>query len=75
MLNKRDLLDDEESVKSVRSSVEHGISSILGLRPPVFFSFLQARQAKAAPDGPERDTLLEESGFPGLEAHISEVLS
>src|SRR5215216_784503 len=55
VINKADLLGDEAKVEEVRSFVDSGIRSALGLTPPIFVSALLARKAKAATNAMERD--------------------
>src|SRR5829696_8678255 len=75
VVNKADLLRDEEAADEVRSLVEGGIRSALGLAPPIFLvSALLARKAKAATSTIERDALLNASGFADLERFVSELL-
>src|SRR5215203_896459 len=75
VVNKADLLRDEEDADEVRSFVESGIRSALGLAPPIFLvSALLARKAKAATSNIERDALLKASGFADLERYVSELL-
>jgi small GTP-binding protein len=75
VVNKADLLQDEDATDEVRSFVEGGIRSALGLAPPIFLvSALLARKAKAATSTIERDALLNASGFADLERFISELL-
>src|SRR5918997_4879174 len=58
VVNKVDLLREESSTAKVRSFVEEGIRSTLGLTPPVFFvSALLARKAQAATTAIEREAL------------------
>ena len=75
VINKADLLADESKVEEVRSFVENGIRSALGLTPPVFFvSALLARKAKAATNAMERNALIKASGFARLESYVTELL-
>src|ERR671916_2169769 len=75
IINKADLLSEAENRDEVRSFVEGGIRSMLGLTPPIFFvSALLARKAKAATSTIERDALLHASGFDELERFITELL-
>jgi small GTP-binding protein len=75
VVNKADLLQDEAAADEVRSFVEGGIRSALGLAPPIFLvSALLARKAKAATSTIERDALLNASGFADLERYVSELL-
>jgi small GTP-binding protein len=75
VINKADLLADESKVEEVRSFVENGIRSALGLTPPVFFvSALLARKAKAATNAIERNALMKASGFARLESYVTELL-
>src|ERR687893_166468 len=75
VINKADLLADESKVEEVRSFVENGIRSALGLTPPVFFvSALLARKAKAATNAMERDALMKASGFAELEGYVTDLL-
>ncbi len=75
IINKADLLSEEENRDQVRSFVEGGIRSALGLTPPIFFvSALLARKAKAATSTIERDALLKASGFDELERYITDLL-
>src|ERR671917_532275 len=75
VINKADLLADEEKREQVRSFVDGGIRSALGLRPPIFFvSSLLARKAKAATNDMERDVLMKASGFAELEGYVTALL-
>jgi small GTP-binding protein len=75
VINKADLLADEEKREEVRSFVDGGIRSALGLTPPIFFvSSLLARKAKAATNAMERDALMRASGFPELESYVTDLL-
>src|SRR5919107_1527408 len=75
VVNKVDLLHADEERDQVRSFVEEGVRSMLGLRPPIFLvSALLARKAKAAMSNIERDALLKASGFADLERYVSELL-
>ena len=75
VINKADLLGDETKVEEVRSFVDKGIRSALGLTPPIFFvSSLLARKAKAATNAMERDALMQASGFTELEGYVTDLL-
>src|SRR3712207_980759 len=75
VVNKADLLGEEEKVAQVRRFVEEGLRSALGLSPPIFFvSSLLARRGKAATSAMERDALMGVSGFGDLEAFIHDLL-
>jgi small GTP-binding protein len=75
VINKADLLADESKVEEVRSFVDGGIRSALGLTPPIFFvSALLARKAKAATNAMERDALMKASGFAELESYVTDLL-
>ena len=75
VINKADLLADESKVEEVRSFVDGGIRSALGLTPPIFFvSALLARKAKAATNAMERDDLMKASGFAELESYVTDLL-
>src|ERR671916_272513 len=75
IINKADLLSEEENRDQVRSFVEGGFRSALGLTPPIFFvSALLARKAKAATSTIERDALLRASGFDELERYVTGLL-
>jgi small GTP-binding protein len=75
VINKADLLGDETKVEEVRSFVDKGIRSALGLTPPIFFvSSLLARKAKAATNAMERDALMKASGFTELEGYVTDLL-
>ena len=75
VVNKADLLQEEEAAGEVRSFVEGGIRSALGLTPPIFLvSALVARKAKAATSTIERDALLKASGLDELERYITDLL-
>jgi small GTP-binding protein len=71
VVNKVDLLRDEESAAKIRTFVQDGIRSMLDLTPPIFFvSALLAAKAKAASSDIERKALLSASGFDKLEEYI-----
>jgi small GTP-binding protein len=71
IVNKVDLLRDEESAAKIRTFVQDGIRSMLDLTPPIFFvSALLAAKAKAASSDIERKALLSASGFDKLEEYI-----
>jgi small GTP-binding protein len=75
VINKADLLADESKVEEVRSFVDGGIRSALGLTPPIFFvSALLARKAKAATNTMERSALMKASGFAELESYVTDLL-
>ena len=75
VVNKADLLDEDSKVEQVRSFVEEGLRSALGLSPPIFFvSSLLARKAKAATSAMESRALLHASGFGELEAYVYDLL-
>ncbi|HSK83753.1 MAG TPA: dynamin family protein [Rubrobacter sp.] len=75
VINKADLLADESKVEEVRTFVDGGIRSALGLTPPIFFvSALLARKAKAATNALERDALMKASGFAELESYVTDLL-
>ncbi len=75
VVNKVDLLRSEENTKRVRTFIEEGIRSMLGLTPPIFFvSSLLAQRAKAAGSEMERDALMKASGFGELEGYVSDLL-
>ncbi len=75
VINKADLLADEGKREEVRSFVDGGIRSALGLTPPIFFvSSLLARKAKAATNAMERDALMRASGFAELENYVTDLL-
>lgn len=75
VVNKADLLDDENDVEQVRTFVADGLRSALGLSPPIFFvSSLLARKAKAATSAMEARALLQASGFGDLEAYVHDLL-
>src|ERR687893_280017 len=75
VINKADLLADESNVEEVRSFVDGGIRSALGLTPPIFFvSALLARKAKAATNTMEREALMKASGFAELESYVTDLL-
>src|ERR671917_477004 len=71
VLNKVDLLHADEERDQVRTFVEEGVRSMLGLRPPIFFvSSSTAQRAKNSENELERDTLLSASGFDELERYV-----
>src|SRR5918992_1813967 len=75
IINKADLLREEEAAQQVRTFVEGGIRSALGLTPPIFLvSALLARKGKAATSTIERDALLAASGLAQLERYITDLL-
>jgi small GTP-binding protein len=75
IVNKADLLGDESNIEQVRSFVQDGVRSMLGLTPPLFFvSAALARKAKAAASAMERDALMRASGFAELERYVTELL-
>src|SRR5215204_319148 len=75
VINKADLLADKSKIEEVRSFVDGGIRSALGLTPPIFFvSALLARKAKAATNAMEHDALMKASGFAELESYVTDLL-
>ena len=75
VVNKADLLRDEEDREEVRRFVEDGVRSMLGLKPPIFFaSAYLAKKAKATSSGLEANALLQASGFEELERYITGLL-
>ncbi|MDQ4003958.1 MAG: dynamin family protein [Actinomycetota bacterium] len=75
VLNKVDLLHADEERDQVRTFVEEGVRSMLGLRPPIFFvSSSTAQRAKNSENELERDTLLSASGFDELERYVTDLL-
>src|SRR5215203_1089116 len=75
VINKADLLADKSKVEEVRSFVDGGIRSALGLTPPIFsVSALLARKAKAATNAMEHDALMKASGFAELESYVTDLL-
>ncbi|HET7478085.1 MAG TPA: dynamin family protein [Rubrobacteraceae bacterium] len=75
VVNKVDLLNGEENVEKVRTFIQDGIRSMLGLTPPIFFvSALLARKAKAATSDIERNALLKASGFAEIEEYVTDLL-
>jgi small GTP-binding protein len=75
VVNKVDLLRGEEDRDQVRRFVEEGVSSMLGLKPPIFFvSAYLASKAKLAGPGVEHDALMGASGFEELELYIRDLL-
>jgi small GTP-binding protein len=75
VINKADLLADRSKIEEVRSFVDGGIRSALGLTPPIFFvSALLGRKAKAATNAMERDALMKASGFAELESYVTGLL-
>src|ERR687894_1250932 len=75
VVNKVDLLRGEENREEVRSFVEEGFRSALGLKPPIFFvSAYLARKAKTTGPGLESEALLQASGFEALERYIADLL-
>jgi small GTP-binding protein len=75
VINKADLLADEEKRGEVRTFVDGGMRSALGLTPPIFFvSSLLARKAKKATNAMEREALMKASGFVELEGYVTDLL-
>jgi small GTP-binding protein len=75
VVNKVDLLRNDEDREKVRLFVEEGVRSMLGLKPPIFFvSAYLARKAKAIGPGIEADALLKASGFAELESYVTDLL-
>ena len=76
VVNKVDLLRDDEAREEVRSFVEEGVRSMLGLKPPIYFvSAYLARKAKSPHLGSlESDALLNASGFGELERYVQGLL-
>ena len=76
VVNKVDLLRDDEAREEVRSFVEEGVRSMLGLKPPIYFvSAYLARKAKSPHLGSlESDALLNASGFGELERYVRGLL-
>ena len=64
-----------KKIVQVRSFVEEGVRSMLGLRPPIFFvSSSTAQKAKNSESQLERDALLLASGFDELERYVTDLL-
>ncbi len=75
VVNKVDLLREDEDRDKVRVFVEEGVNSMLGLKPPIFFvSAYLARKAKLADPGVESDVLMQASGFEELERYVRDLL-
>ncbi len=75
VVNKVDLLREDEDRDTVRLFVEEGVNSMLGLKPPIFFvSAYLARKAKATDPGVESDALMQASGFEELERYVRDLL-
>ncbi|MDP8972956.1 MAG: dynamin family protein [Actinomycetota bacterium] len=75
VVNKVDLLREDEDRDKVRLFVEEGVNSMLGLKPPIFFvSAYLARKAKLAGPGVESDALMGASGFEELERYVRDLL-
>ena len=75
VVNKVDLLREEEDRGKVRLFVEEGVNSMLGLKPPIFFvSAYLARKAKLAGPGVESNALMQASGFEELERYVKDLL-
>ena len=75
VVNKVDLLREDEDRDKVRLFVQEGVNSMLGLKPPIFFvSAYLARKAKLAGPGVESDALMGASGFEKLERYVRGLL-
>ena len=77
IINKIDLLRDEDDVKQVIDFVRDNIARLLGFAPEIFpISALLAQQAKDLGDRnpAERERLWEDSRFGDLETYIFETL-
>src|ERR671913_349414 len=75
VVNKVDLLREEEDRDKVRHFVEEGVNSMLGLKPPIFFVSSQlAQKAKFSGSALESDALLGASGFAKLERYVTDLL-
>jgi small GTP-binding protein len=75
VVNKVDLLREDEDRDKVRLFVEEGVNSMLGLKPPIYFvSAYLARKAKLAGPGVESDALMGASGFKELERYVKDLL-
>ncbi len=75
VVNKVDLLGEGTDTEKVRSFVEEGVRSLLGITPPIFLvSARLAQRAKSAGSKLERDALLQASGFDKLESYIFDLL-
>jgi small GTP-binding protein len=75
VVNKVDLLREDEDRDKVRLFVEEGVNSMLGLKPPIFFvSAYLARKAKLAGPGVEANALMQASGFEELERYVRDLL-
>ena len=75
VVNKVDLLREDEDRDKVRLFVEEGVNSMLGLKPPIFFvSAYLARKAKLAGPGVESNALMQASGFEELERYVKDLL-
>jgi small GTP-binding protein len=75
VVNKVDLLREDEDRDKVRLFVEEGVNSMLGLKPPIFFvSAYLARKAKLAGPGVESNALMQASGFEEMERYVRDLL-
>src|SRR5919107_4659323 len=75
VVNKVDLLREDEDRDKVRLFVQEGVNSMLGLKPPIFFgSAYLARKAKLPGADVESDALMQASGFEELERYVKDLL-
>jgi small GTP-binding protein len=75
VVNKVDLLREDEDRDKVRIFVEEGVNSMLGLKPPIFFvSAYLAHKAKLTGPGVESNALMQASGFEELERYVKDLL-
>jgi small GTP-binding protein len=75
VVNKVDLLREDEDRDKVRLFVEEGVNSMLGLKPPIFFvSAYLAGKAKLAGPGVESNALMQASGFEEMERYVRDLL-
>ncbi len=75
IINKSDILEDQDAIEEVRAFVLQNATEILGSTPELFVvSAKQAQKAQAIADPAEQARLRKESGFDALETYINETL-
>jgi GTP-binding protein EngB required for normal cell division len=75
VINKSDILEDQQAIEEVKTFVLENATKILGNPPDLFVvSAKQAQKAQSTADPIEQARLRQDSGFDALESYIHETL-